>query len=80
MVNLYNDRTNELIGEISTQQLQFLIDTLEEESLEDKDYAITAMTLGYFVELGADPGLVSMLREELGDKNEIVIRWSVTQD
>jgi len=55
MVKLYNNTTNILLGEITQDQLQFLVDQLEEESLEDKDYAITPMTLGYFHESGIDP-------------------------
>jgi len=51
------------------------MDTMEEESLEDQDYAITAMTLAYFEELGADPALLDMLRQALGNQEELVIRW-----
>jgi len=76
MVNLYDQKTGALLGSLTEQQLQFLIDQLEEESLEDKDYAITAMTLNYFESQGADPGLLSMLRQALGTKDEVIVRWS----
>ena len=75
MAKLYDNVSGALLGEITQDQLQFLIDQLEEESLEDKDYAITAMTLAYFQELGADPDLLKMLSQALGDKDEVVIRW-----
>ena len=75
MIELYNDKTGDLIGEISAKQLQFLIDYLEEESRQDKDYAITALTLDYFVSLGIDQELLSLLRQALGDKEEVIIRW-----
>ncbi|OGO39213.1 MAG: galactosyldiacylglycerol synthase, partial [Chloroflexi bacterium RBG_16_57_11] len=55
MIKVYNTKENELIGTLSESQLQFLIDNMEEESMEDQDYAITPMTLAYFQELGVDP-------------------------
>jgi processive 1,2-diacylglycerol beta-glucosyltransferase len=76
MPELYNQTTNELIGAITPEQLQALVDQLEEESLEDQDYAIDAMTLAYFEGQGIDPGLVEMLRKALGDRTEITIRWA----
>lgn len=78
MIELFNDKTGDLLGEISESQLQFLIDQLEEESMEDQDYAITRMTLAFFKSQGADPELLGMLNGALGDDSEIIIRW--TQD
>lgn len=75
MIQLYNERTGQLIGTISEEQLQFLEDELVEESETDQDYAITPLTLGLFVEDNGDPQLIEMLRQELGDQDEIQIRW-----
>jgi processive 1,2-diacylglycerol beta-glucosyltransferase len=75
MNQLYNKLNGELIGEITDTQLQFLIDQMEEESLEDRDYAITRMELDYFDAQGAEPDLLSMLRSALGNKDEISIIW-----
>jgi hypothetical protein len=75
MYTLYNNATGAEIGTISDEQLKFLRDQLEEESLEDRDYAIEAMTLAYFEELGIDPALSKMLRQALGDQEQIIIRW-----
>jgi hypothetical protein len=75
MIEIFDNRSNALIGEITQAQLDFLVNNMEEESLEDQDYAITEMTLAYFEELGADPALLSMLRQALGGQDELVIRW-----
>lgn len=75
MIKVFNAKSDALLGTLAEDQLQFLADNLEEESLEDQDYAITAMTLAYFQELGADPALLDMLRQALGDEDELVIRW-----
>lgn len=76
MIKLYNNETEELIGTISEAQLQFLEDQLEEESLEDQDYEIEAMTLAYFEEQGIDPQLLGLLRQALGEKEQLIIRWA----
>ncbi len=75
MHTLFNKTTGQPIGEINEQQFQFLVDQLEEESLEDRDYAITSMVLDYFEGQGADPDLLAMLRSALGDRDEILIEW-----
>ena len=78
MVYLYNKSTGDLLGEIGEDELQFLIDQMEEESTKDKDYSITNMEIEYFAAKGADPHLVAMLRQALGDQREVIILWSRT--
>jgi hypothetical protein len=75
MFRLYDEDTKAFIGTVSQKQLDFLIDQLEEEGLEDRDYAITPMTLALFEGEGADPVLVSLLRTTLGDREEMSIYW-----
>jgi hypothetical protein len=76
MVYLFDKESGELIGQITTEQLQFLIDQLEEESLEDRDYSITRMEIDYFESQGASPELISLLRKALGGKDEVIVQWS----
>jgi hypothetical protein len=38
MVYLYNKSTGVLLGEIGEDDLQFLVDQMEEESMKDQDY------------------------------------------
>ena len=76
MINLYEKDTNKPLGQISEAQLQYLIDHLEEEGTEDQDYAVTPLLLEYFEGLGADPALISLLRDALGGREEIEIVWN----
>ena len=76
MINLTEKGTNKPLGQISEEQLQYLIDNLEEEWAEDQDYAVTPLLLEYFEGLGADAALISILREALGGREEIEIVWS----
>jgi processive 1,2-diacylglycerol beta-glucosyltransferase len=58
MIKLFDKESGVFLGAISEDQLNFLVDQLEEEGLEDRDYAITPMTLSLFEGEGADPVLL----------------------
>ena len=76
MIQLHDKATNTLLGEITPGQLQFLIDQLEEEWESDQDYSITPMLIQAFEGANADPELTILLKDALGDKDEIIIVWS----
>ena len=76
MIDLYNVETKALIGEITEQDLQVLIDALEEESSEDQDYYITPETLEVIGDNGrATDHLLNLLRKALGAAEGVEIRW-----
>lgn len=75
MTDLYNAATDQFIGTVSDGDLQVLIDTLEEESLEDKDYYIDEATLDVLAEGGASEQLLSLLRTVIGTEGGAEIRW-----
>ncbi len=76
MINLYKGDGGERLGEISEDELQFLINELEEEFAEDQDYAITPLVLSYFEERNANPHLLGLLRQALDGQEEVIIRWA----
>jgi hypothetical protein len=76
MLQLYDKATGGLIGTITEDNLQFLIDQLEEESDDDQDYYLNEATLDLFEKNGADNALVSLLRCALNGRAEMEIRWS----
>ena len=76
MINLSEKDTNKPIGQITEEQLQFLIDNMEEEWLEDQDYAVTPLLLEYLEGLGGDEQLISILRGALAGREEMEIVWS----
>jgi hypothetical protein len=75
MIDLYNDATNQLIGTITEADLKVLIDALEEESTEDRDYYINQETLDVIGDGRATDHLLKVLREALGPGEGIDIRW-----
>ena len=66
MIDLYNNTTNQLIGSLTEAELQVLIDGLEEESLEDRDYYISAATLDLLGDGRATDHLMQLLRGRSG--------------
>ena len=75
MIDLYNDTTGELIGQLTEADLQVLIDALEEESTEDRDYFIDAATIDVIADGRATEHLVALLRKALGSTEGVDIRW-----
>jgi processive 1,2-diacylglycerol beta-glucosyltransferase len=75
MIEVYDNEVGVLIGTITEEQLQFLIDELEETSTKDQDYYLDEGTLDMLEEVGADDALMDLLRGALGDREEIEIRW-----
>jgi len=75
MITLRDGETNELLGTITEEELQFLIDELEEESAEDTDYYVDGDTIDMLEEDGASAGLVAFLRKALGSRGGMQIRW-----
>lgn len=76
MPQLVNKDTGAVIGSISAEQLQQLIDLLVEESADDQDYYIDAATLDYLEENKASPELVRLLRAHVPAEGEgIDVEW-----
>jgi hypothetical protein len=76
MIQLRDKATGAAIGDITEEQLQFLIDQLEEESDEDTDYYLNRTTLNLLKEKGADVALLKLLEDALGDREDMDIEWS----
>jgi hypothetical protein len=75
MIDLYNETTGELIGQVTEADLQVLVDALEEESTEDRDYFIDAATIDAIADGRATEHLVALLRKALGSADGVDIRW-----
>ena len=76
VINLYDAESGAPVGSISDEQLQFLMEELEEESLEDRDYYLTPDTVDMLESDGADMELVNVLRSALAGREGMDVRWS----
>jgi hypothetical protein len=75
MIDLFNASTNELLGSITDADLKVLVDTLEEESLQDQDYYIDRATIDLIADGRATEHLVGVLRRALADADGVDVRW-----
>jgi len=75
MPRLYRVDNGETIGEITQDQLTFLVEQLEEESEEDRDYYIDRDTLELLGDNGGDPELIALIEKAMGTDEEIDLAW-----
>ncbi len=75
MIDLYNAETDQRIGSITEADLQVLIDGLEEESQQDRDYYITKATIDLLADGRATEHLLGLLRNALESREGVEIRW-----
>jgi len=76
MIRITNKDTGADLGKISDEELQFLQDQMEEESMEDTDYYISKEMLAVLKEQGADRELVRILTDAMGTGDGVEISWS----
>jgi len=63
------------LGTIDEADLKLLIDQLEEEDEQDTDYYITPMTIEFLEQNGANPGLIRILKQAVGDSEGVDVVW-----
>jgi len=76
MPRLINAESGAVIGEISDEQLEFLVEQLVEEDDEDRDYFLDLETIDLLEDSGADDALIMLLRKGLGSSEGIDVRWT----
>ncbi len=73
MYALYVKADHHYLGDISDEELQFLVDNLEEEGINDTDYDLSRLTLEYLRGNGLSPRLAQLLEGALGDQDDVEI-------
>lgn len=74
-IRLYDNDTGKELGTLTESQLQFLVDQLEEETADDQDYYLNAATLEMLAGRTEDTALIARLKEAMGDRPGIEVRW-----
>jgi processive 1,2-diacylglycerol beta-glucosyltransferase len=75
MIRLYDNENEKEVGALTEAQLEFLIEELTEESLDEYTYNIDASVIGYLEGSGADPDLIALLRRVLGSRTSMELRY-----
>src|SRR5213592_2043782 len=68
MIKLHDVESGALVGTIIEEHLKVLVEQLEEESPEDRDYYIDADTIEMFEEAGVDAALVDVDVERVRER------------
>lgn len=76
MPNLYNKQSGALLGQISDADVQCLVDVLEEEDSQDKDYFVDLDTVDILENNGASESLLKILRTAIGATEGVEVRWA----
>jgi hypothetical protein len=75
MVTLSLKDSGSVVGSISDADFQLLVDQLEEESEEDTDYYVSAVTIEMLEQRGAGPNLVGVLKRAVGGSEGVDVVW-----
>ena len=75
MIRLYR-----FVGEVSEDDLDFLIDNLEEEWSDDQDYYVNEAMVDALAQKGANAALVDTLKKALGGDEDVEILWVDTEE
>lgn len=76
MIQLRDKENGQSLASINEEDPQVLIDQLEEESLDDKDYYLHRVTLEVLKEEDASRTLMDVLTKALGGPDDIEFEWS----
>jgi hypothetical protein len=77
MATLRDKSDGSLIGNISEDDMRFLMEQLEEESEDDGDYYIDEGTVDLLEEEGGSVSLIKLLRDAVTEKADgIDVEWT----
>ncbi|MGH7636254.1 MAG: galactosyldiacylglycerol synthase [Gemmatimonadaceae bacterium] len=76
MPTLRDKEADRLLGHISDDDLQFLIDQLEETSDSDTDYWIDTNTVQLLEDEGGSAELIGLLRAALSGRDGFEMEWA----
>ena len=74
---LIDSEKEEEMGIITDDQVQFLIDNLAEEGVEDEEFYIDEDVLAFLAENGCDEELLSLFAEGLEGRTDLAIQYEV---
>jgi hypothetical protein len=75
MIKLFDAENDHEVGMIPESQLEFLIEELADESLDEFTYNINQSVINYLEGTGAESELISLLRRALGARTSMELRY-----
>src|SRR5262245_57846689 len=80
MIKIRDRHTKELLGELTSEDLDALIRLLERSDSRDRDRYISAQTITYLQRVGAPATLLTFLQSALGDEESLELTWRLPGD
>ena len=75
MIELHDKETGQLVAVIGEAELALLVEGLEEEDSEDKDYYIDASTLHLLADAGFNKDILQSIGHAIGAREGIDVVW-----
>jgi len=75
MIRLFDNENDKDLGSISDSQLEFLVENLVEEALDEYTYNLNSSVISYLEGIGAETELVGFLRRTLGSRSSMELRY-----
>jgi len=75
MIKLYDNETDADLGSITEEQLEFLVEELVEESLDEATYNINLGAIASLEAHGGEPELIALLRRALGTRTSMELHY-----
>ena len=75
MIELHDKETGQLVAVIGEAELAVLVEVLEEEDCEDKDYFIDPSTLQLLADAGFDKDILQTIGHAIGEREGIDVVW-----
>ena len=75
MIKIYDNESDNEVGSITDAQLEFLVENLVEESMDEFTYNVDPGVIKYLEGNGADPELITLLRGALGTRSSMELRY-----
>ncbi len=75
MIELHDKETGQLVAVIGEAELALLVEGLEEEDSEDKDYYIDASTLHLLADVGFNKEILQTIGHAIGDREGMDVVW-----
>ncbi len=76
MITLFDAGSGARVGRITEKQLEALINWMEEENSEDREYYLTVEDCELMEEQGVDPTLIEALRGALKGREDMDLRYA----
>ncbi len=78
MARLFDNDSGALLGEISAEDVDFLIDQLEKKSADDDAYYVNQDTVTLLRAEGASQELLAVLEKAIAGQAEAEVRWETS--